>query len=186
MHYFRVWWGWRNIDSRTYCNGNEVYIQHVHVQIMNPHNRTCCLVFFASSVWRWFITNMSKRKIKCVCSNRKKRNSHQSSKSVRDATKNTQDFNDLFRLFWFNANCMNDNQEIFGWLFNVHLPKYHAPTHCASVGSMPGSRFGYGMRVQIEPRMNPAAGPKIRTPIVMAFGEIYKNFEGLSEVWKKP
>lgn len=79
---------------------------------------------------------------------------------------------------------LNDNQEIFRLV--IHLPKYHAPTHCASVGSMPGSRFGYGMRVQIEPRMNPAAGPKIRTPMVMAFGEIYKNFEGLSEVRKRP
>lgn len=48
------------------------------------------------------------------------------------------------------------------------LPRYHAPTHFGSVGPKPGSDKSTYSRVQNEPKIKPAAGPKIRTPIVIA------------------
>lgn len=50
----------------------------------------------------------------------------------------------------------------------IHLPRYQAPTHFGSDGPKPGSlRSTYNL-VQNDPNIKPAAGPRMRTPIVMA------------------
>lgn len=49
-----------------------------------------------------------------------------------------------------------------------YLPRYHAPTHFGSDGPKPGSEKSTYNLVQNEPKMKPAAGPRIRTPIVIA------------------
>jgi hypothetical protein len=51
-------------------------------------------------------------------------------------------------------------------------PSHHAPTHRGSLGVTGGStlRSAYS-RVHTEPRMKPSAGPRIRTPIVIAISK---------------
>lgn len=50
-----------------------------------------------------------------------------------------------------------------------NLPNHHAPTHLGSVVSIFGSTVKSAYKlVQNEPTIKPKAGPKIRTPIVIA------------------
>lgn len=58
---------------------------------------------------------------------------------------------------------------LHGYTVALHLPSHQAPTHRGSVGVILGStvRSAYSL-VQREPRMNPRAGPSIRTPMVIA------------------
>jgi hypothetical protein len=54
----------------------------------------------------------------------------------------------------------------------IDLPSHQAPTHRGSVGVIFGStvRSAYSL-VHSEPSMNPRAGPRIRTPMVIAVTE---------------
>lgn len=54
---------------------------------------------------------------------------------------------------------------------SYNLPRYQAPTHFGSDGPKPGLDKSTYILVQNDPNIKPAAGPKMRTPIVMA--EIY-------------